>query len=143
MTDDITALVAAALTQANEDSHPSDGYGVGFASAFIAALAAKGLTVAPVGGLDAAWKAAEAALPEGTRLVLWQDKDGPQYLQVLAPSEPDCEHDDDTMKPIAARLAAYPSKGLGDLVGAFRSIAADPVLARLRASGETDREEPA
>ena len=74
--------------------------------------------------LDAAWAEVVNALGPTQRIVLWAEKDGPQYAQVLAPSEPTCEHDEDTMRPVLTRLAAYPSKGLGNLVAELRALAA-------------------
>jgi len=78
-----------------------------------------------VGDLDAAWAAAEAALGPQQRLVMWQDREGPIYVQVLEPEPPACEHEDEnTMAPVITRLAAYPSKNLGNLVEELHSVAA-------------------
>jgi hypothetical protein len=74
--------------------------------------------------LETAWADAVAALGPNQRLVLWQDKDGPQWVQVLAPEPPACEHEDEQMRPAVSRLAAYPSKGLGDLVAELIDLTA-------------------
>jgi len=74
--------------------------------------------------LDEAWAEAVSALEPDQRLVLWQDKDGPQWVQVLAPEPPACDHEtEDTMRPKVTRLAAYPSKGLGNLVTELHDLA--------------------
>jgi hypothetical protein len=72
----------------------------------------------------AAWGEAVAALGPNQRLVLWTDG-GPEWVQVLEPEPPHCEHEsEDTMRPKLSRLAAYPSKGLGDLADTLREVAA-------------------
>lgn len=74
--------------------------------------------------MERAWERAVDALEPRQRLVLWQDRDGPVFIQVL---EVDPHYDGETnenMRVAMSELAAYPSKGIGTIADGLHTIAA-------------------